>query len=378
MSAKRAASGGGGLLLLVGSITAGCSDAPTPAETPALTLTPLASISPESVPFGRIVDIELGADGSLYVLDGFRRSVRVFDQNGLETGEFGTRGRGPGELEQPARLLWRPGGELWVLDPANARFTAFDASGDLLETYPVPNTGIVFPFAVGFASPTTLRAVGLASPDLSNLAAAWAEAELEGTEWVNRDSRDLPFVEWPETFTLESSEMVMVLPVPFSGEPQFEFDDSGSLWYATTAAPSVSSWSPAGGMTPTIVVDAPATAPTADEIETALADPDFDELRSLGEENVNRFSDMIPQTKPPIAGFFFGEEGQVWVVHGMELGQATRRHRLSIFDAERALVGTTELELTIVPRPRIRGGVLATVTRDDFGIESVQLHRVGR
>lgn len=367
----------GWLLVLIGSAAAGCEGDPSPPEVSGVALDLLVSISPEAVPFGRIADIELGEDGSLYVLDAQSRSVRVFDQDGVETGEFGEQGRGPGEFERPARLLWRPNGELWVLDPGNARLSSFDPTGRPLETYPFPETGILFPFAVGFDSPDTLRWVGLSSPDLNNLAAAWAETVLEGGGWSPQDTRDLPFVRWSETFTLESDGRVMVLPVPFSGEPQFEFDDAGRLWYATTASPSVHQWSPATGLESAIEVDAPALPVTPEDVAEALTDPGLEELRSLGEEAANRFSDMIPQTRPPIAGFFFGEQGQVWIVHGSELGAATRAHEVSIVAAEGASLGTAQVELTVVPRPRVRGGVLATVTRDELGVESVRMYRVG-
>ena len=366
------------LSILIGATTTGClGDSPS-AEAPTLQFERLVSISPAAKPFGQIADIELGDDGTLYVLDAQHASVRLFDQQGTEISEFGGRGRGPGEFERPAKLLWRPNGELWVLDPGAGRFSSYDATGELLETYPLPDVGIVFPFAVAFESATTLRAVGLSSPDLTNLTAAWAETSLEGEEWTPADTRNLPFVRWPETFTLESDGMVMVLPVPFSGEPQFEFDETGRLWYATTASPVVHLWSSDSGLASFIEIDVPAEPVTPQHLEEALANPDFDELKSLGDAAVNRFSDLVPQERPPIAGFFFDEQGEIWVAHGSELGEGTRSHRVSIFDREGTLVGTAELELTVAPRPRVRGGVLATVVRDQLGVESIQPHRVGR
>lgn len=364
-------------MMVIGTVLAACEEDSPPVEAPELELTPLVLVSPDGIPFGRIADIELGADGSLYVLDAQRRTVRVFDQQGIETGEFGGAGGGPGEFGRPVRLLWRPGGELWVLDLGNARLASFDSTGELIETHPLPDVGLAFPLAVGFASPDTLRWVGLSSPDLSNMAAAWAETTLEGGSWVSKNPEDLPFVQWPELFTLDSNGMVMVLPVPFSGEPQFEFDHAGRFWYATTASPTVSAWSPGAGLSSEIEVDASVTAVTPEDVEEALAEPDLDELRALGDETLNRFSGMIPGTMPPLAGFFFGEGDQVWVVHGSEPGQRTRPHVISMFDAERRLVGTTQLEVTVVPLPRVRGGVVATVVRDELGVESVRLYRIG-
>ena len=66
----------------------------------------------------------------------------------------------------------------------------------------------------------------------------------------------------------------------------------------------------------------------------------------------------------------------MWIVLGSELGEGTRPHQVSIVGAEGALVHTAMLECTVVPCPRVRDRVLATVVRDELGVESVQLYRV--
>lgn len=59
----------------------------------------------------------------MFVLDALSRTIRVSDQDGAELREFGARGQGPGEFEQPGKLLWGPKGNLWILDLRNGRFT---------------------------------------------------------------------------------------------------------------------------------------------------------------------------------------------------------------------------------------------------------------
>ncbi len=62
--------------------------------------------------FGSIADLEIGADGSVFVLDGLKAVVQVFDRDGTHLRTIGRRGRGPGELEGPTGLTWGPDGRL--------------------------------------------------------------------------------------------------------------------------------------------------------------------------------------------------------------------------------------------------------------------------
>ena len=55
--------------------------------------------------FGAIRDVELGADGELYVLDGQAEEVRVFLSDGTYLHTLGRSGEGPGELNRPAGMV---------------------------------------------------------------------------------------------------------------------------------------------------------------------------------------------------------------------------------------------------------------------------------
>jgi hypothetical protein len=117
---------------------AGCGDRPdeTAREVPEIELTRLAVIGPRAhqaeVAFGSVADLEIGDNGSVFVLDGMNRMISAFDQQGTLIRTFGRRGQGPGELERPCDLLWGPDGNLWVVDLASARYTVFDMDGDLV------------------------------------------------------------------------------------------------------------------------------------------------------------------------------------------------------------------------------------------------------
>lgn len=97
---------------------------------------------PHEYEFGRVVDVEVGGDGRIYVLDQQAAEIRVFDSAGSHLFSFGGHGQGPGELSSQdptgarAVLLTR-GGELFVPDQANTRVNRFGAHGEPLGSFPI-------------------------------------------------------------------------------------------------------------------------------------------------------------------------------------------------------------------------------------------------
>lgn len=88
--------------------------------------------------FCRIVGVEVGPDGRIYVLDGQDQQIRVYDDAGRPLRTVGRRGDGPGEFTQ-ARLFGFKGDTLWVNDAGPMRVTLMSAEGQVLSTFPVGN-----------------------------------------------------------------------------------------------------------------------------------------------------------------------------------------------------------------------------------------------
>lgn len=87
--------------------------------------------------WGSVVDVAVDGLGRLYVLDNQALEIRVFDADGRYVRTIGREGRGPGEIELSAALLFSPRGNLWVHDARNQRFTVFDTAGDYLGEHPI-------------------------------------------------------------------------------------------------------------------------------------------------------------------------------------------------------------------------------------------------
>ncbi|MCY3943579.1 MAG: hypothetical protein OXG18_07435 [Gemmatimonadetes bacterium] len=74
------------------------------------------------------------SDGSVAVVDGSSREVRVFGETGAHLVSMGGRGEGPGEFGSPWLLWVLPGDTLWVGDYLPWRFNIFSADGVFIRS----------------------------------------------------------------------------------------------------------------------------------------------------------------------------------------------------------------------------------------------------
>ncbi len=88
--------------------------------------------SPDASFAGR-VDLDVHKDGSIFVLDSKDNRVKVFDAAGRFLRAFGKKGQGPGELNQPAGILFSPEGDVIVEDPMNHRLAVFTPDGTFVR-----------------------------------------------------------------------------------------------------------------------------------------------------------------------------------------------------------------------------------------------------
>ena len=84
-------------------------------------------------------DVITNDRGEIYVAEGHSSNataharISKFDANGTFLKAWGTRGSGPGELDQPHALAWDSKGRLFVADRSNNRIQIFDQDGHLLD-----------------------------------------------------------------------------------------------------------------------------------------------------------------------------------------------------------------------------------------------------
>jgi len=84
-------------------------------------------------------DIITNAAGEIFVCEGHSSgataSARIskFDKNGKFIKEWGKRGTGPGEFDQPHSFAWDSKGRLFIADRSNNRIQIYDQNGTFLE-----------------------------------------------------------------------------------------------------------------------------------------------------------------------------------------------------------------------------------------------------
>jgi hypothetical protein len=83
--------------------------------------------------FNQIIDVALGADGRIWVLDRQVQSLRLFAADGTPIKEVARRGAGPGEITRGNGLRIGPNGTMWVRDQANQRIAVFNADGSFKQ-----------------------------------------------------------------------------------------------------------------------------------------------------------------------------------------------------------------------------------------------------
>ena len=93
--------------------------------------------------FFRVSDANILANGAIAVVNAGTHQVRIFDPEGALTVEFGRRGRGPGEFQNPYRVLDLPPDRLIVSDPFQPRLSIFDRSGRLVDEAPMSTLGSI-------------------------------------------------------------------------------------------------------------------------------------------------------------------------------------------------------------------------------------------
>jgi len=98
-------------------------------------------ISVESGSLAEPAGLAVGRDGAVYVLDSQLERIVVWRPGGGALQTIGHEGHGPGELEQPSRLVVSAG-TVWVANTGNGRLDRFTRGGQYIGSTPLPTSAL--------------------------------------------------------------------------------------------------------------------------------------------------------------------------------------------------------------------------------------------
>ena len=319
--------------------------------------------------FGEVRGLQLDALGRIYVLDGQAKEVRVFDAEGKHVRSFGRQGGGPGELEDPAALLWGPDDNLWVVDQRNARFSVFDTAGTYLTSHPRPGGLAILPWPGGFDRQGRLHDLAISmkpgSPPITGLTRFSSQLEPEDT------FARPPYAE--QTFELRMGNNIMMVGVPFAPRQVWELGPDGDVWLGVSDQYRLHRVNYDGDTLRIVERE-------FEPVEVTEAD------REEGMERLQRFIDRggvvdetrIPATKPAFRDLTVDDRGNLWVRPTAQAGEED--HLFDLFDPEGRYLGQIRSPFPVAPSAPllVRGDTILAVTEDELGVGYVVRARIER
>ena len=88
--------------------------------------------------FGTIKGIDADSNGNIYILDSQASEIRVFSPTGQYIKTIGSRGAGPGEIDESNGFMILPDDTIWLYDHGQFLVKVFDREGIEIDSHPTP------------------------------------------------------------------------------------------------------------------------------------------------------------------------------------------------------------------------------------------------
>ncbi len=318
--------------------------------------------------FGSIDDLEVDAWGRFWVFEGQAQELRVFDRDGAHVRTIGRKGGGPGEFARVIGISWAPDGNLWTVDPSNARISIIDTAGTYVGSHGTVGGWMIVPWPGGVDAEGRFWnfAPDISSSDPSIVMIAYDD-DLNPVDTV-------PVPEYPgerEVFELRNESSHIMTGVPFTPSLEWRFDPRGYMWFMLTGEYSITQLSLEGDTLRTISREFEPLPVTRADIDSAMVGLEWF-IRYGGKVDASR----IPGTKPATEEFLFDDEGNIWVLPVTVPAEEGRV--VDIFDPEGRYMGRIQLpfQLSTNPPPVFRDGYVYAVTEDELEVPYVVRARI--
>ena len=340
-------------------------------------LAQVASIGPKSLSetgspdeFGRVYDVALGPDESVYVADEMNHEVRVFGVDGVHRFSFGRQGEGPGEFGRLYSVAWL-GGRLLTLDALLGRISEFSAEGEYLGQRRVRGAMGGPPGWVRFY-PVGADEAYRVTPAVDPTPGRWWEfIGLDGRGETG-DTLSLLAGSSAVTIDCEHGDRISFFEIPFGAKLVQRPGPGGMLYSASTGAYRIA-LTDADDDTVRVIERSLSPEPISDD-EWAEGNREYRALRdSFPLMRCEPLRPLRPDAKPFIEEIDIASDGTLWVEVIRESG-----NRWEVFDTDGHLLAS----LPAPPRghlpPAIGTDHVLTVRQGDFDLEYVDVWRIER
>jgi len=179
--------------------------------------------------FGVVTGLDIGPDGTVYVLDMQASEIRAFDSQGNYLRTFGGPGAGPGELSPQAMGVFiDPAGDILVIDLGNQRVNRYRSDGTPAGSFRVE-------LAAGVPTRWEMSADGKLMAQLRGLNVPGIAALAEGDPIVVYDTTGAvvdTLTMLPKGQTLEEMTEEKISMRVFAAEPLWDLDSEGKIYTA--------------------------------------------------------------------------------------------------------------------------------------------------
>lgn len=348
--------------------------------------------------FGRIVSLDVGPDGTVYVVDRQVPDVRAFSPEGRFLRTVGKPGEGPGEIKSPdGGLAVLSDGRILVRDPGNARIQVYAPSGEALATWSIRG---------GFNTSSPL----FRDRDDNVYTQILVDPEADIRDWVIGLVRIGPDGVPGDTLVppdagFEAPELearrevgenrfnVSRNSVPFSPSEEWTLHPDGYFIHGVGNAYSFTLLRPGS---PLIIERAGEAAPVTHG-EKAEEEARMTRNMRSTQPNWRWNGPPMPDRKPYFGDLHTGRDGRIWLevpqpgVEGddpdhdpADPNSVPDRWKepvaFDVFEDDGTYLGrvTTPLSFSRYPTPRFDGDRVWAVTRDELGVQRVVRFRVAQ
>lgn len=320
--------------------------------------------------FNDIRDLQIGTDGSIWMLDFQTQTLRRFAPDGSPIGQVARKGKGPGELANSNGFRRGPDGRMYVRDHSNARVSIFSPDGKVAGQHIYPSS------SYGWRWEAAVDAKGRLHESTS---------VRRGEKYVPAIVRNAPDFASADTIDHPASCTDEPIPpagiegkngfvgIPYAARPVYTFAADGAFWCGSSDAYRLRRF-PFGATTHDleITLDVPRIRVPKAERDSAIKGVE-EFLTRIGGPLKPWDKDAVAHDRGPMMGFGSDEKGRLWVAR--ETADGVTEFDVWNGSGARIAVVSPGVKLPSFPLFRVYGDRLAAVILDENELPTIVVYQ---